>query len=59
MFDDVTVLRIRTPPPDIEFGDEDELKMDMINRKVRAAMCRLICMGGLVIVMVGVLSTLK
>ncbi len=45
MYDDVTILRIRTPPPDFEFFDEEDLKMEeIIKQKVRVATCRLGCM---------------
>jgi hypothetical protein len=61
MFDDVTVLRIRTPPPDFEFFDEEDLKMqEVIKQKVRVATCRLACiMSSVVIITVGLWVTFR
>jgi len=42
--DDVSILRIRTPPPD-NFFDAEESKLDSgLHQKTRVAMVRLICL---------------
>ena len=42
--DDVSILRIRTPPPDQFFDDEEESKLEGLRQKSRVAMTRLICL---------------
>jgi len=43
--DDVSILRIRTPPPDSDFFDDEQTpKPEMLRQKSRVAMSRLICL---------------